>query len=333
MAMRDNTFDIMKCIGIIAVIIGHLTTIGHSFVFSFHMLLFFIVSGYFYHRSGVLIMMAKDAKHLLVPYLYTCISCALFYLLLSILKRQDLISNWVIAAVYANGTVYHTSAYLSHVPVIGAIWFLWALFWCKEIFNLVQNCELHKYLTPPHTHIFLLLAMAAVVIDRCLVNMPFALLPGISAIPFYAIGYSIHKNGGFEKINKWIAIACVALWGLSFSFFNMSMSYCYADNYVVNFLGACGGTYVVWHVSKMISRFSGLLVGFLVWIGRNSLIILCIHAFELNVPIHVLLHIPSSLTIPFVLGFCISGTFILSKFSFVSFKMLVGSRNIIRSNQ
>jgi len=48
---REATFDVMKCIGIIAVIIGHLTSFGQDFIFSLHMPLFFIIAGYFYHEK------------------------------------------------------------------------------------------------------------------------------------------------------------------------------------------------------------------------------------------------------------------------------------------
>ena len=52
-AQRDTTFDIMKGIGILLVLLGHVyewKAIGH-FVYSFHMPLFFIVAGYFSKRS------------------------------------------------------------------------------------------------------------------------------------------------------------------------------------------------------------------------------------------------------------------------------------------
>lgn len=50
---RDLSIDIMKGIGICAVIAGHtfLNTI-HNLIYSFHMPLFFILSGYFYKRDN-----------------------------------------------------------------------------------------------------------------------------------------------------------------------------------------------------------------------------------------------------------------------------------------
>lgn len=68
---RDNTFDIIKGIGILLVIIGHL---AHGYgvlipiIYTFHMPLFFIVSGYFYKEKGVIELLKRDFRLLIVPY-------------------------------------------------------------------------------------------------------------------------------------------------------------------------------------------------------------------------------------------------------------------------
>lgn len=62
---RDNTFDIIKGIGILLVIIGHL---AHGYgvlipiIYTFHMPLFFIVSGYFYKEKGVKELFYRDFR-------------------------------------------------------------------------------------------------------------------------------------------------------------------------------------------------------------------------------------------------------------------------------
>lgn len=69
---RDITFDMMKGIGIILVIIGHL---AHGFgwlvpaIYTFHMPLFFILSGYFYKEKKITELLHRDFRSLLVPYL------------------------------------------------------------------------------------------------------------------------------------------------------------------------------------------------------------------------------------------------------------------------
>ena len=53
---RNEIIDIMKGIGIIAVIIGHMWNVPEvpyrNFIFSFHMPLFFLIAGYFYKPNS-----------------------------------------------------------------------------------------------------------------------------------------------------------------------------------------------------------------------------------------------------------------------------------------
>jgi fucose 4-O-acetylase-like acetyltransferase len=51
--MRNPTFDIMKGIGIVAMIVGHCIlpySLSH-YIYAWHMPLFFFVSGYFYKQK------------------------------------------------------------------------------------------------------------------------------------------------------------------------------------------------------------------------------------------------------------------------------------------
>ena len=50
---RDSTLDVLKGIGIILVVIGHRNCPKHldDYIFSFHMPLFFIASGYFFNKK------------------------------------------------------------------------------------------------------------------------------------------------------------------------------------------------------------------------------------------------------------------------------------------
>ena len=50
---RDSTLDVLKGIGIILVVIGHSNCpkLLDDYIFSFHMPLFFIASGYFFNKK------------------------------------------------------------------------------------------------------------------------------------------------------------------------------------------------------------------------------------------------------------------------------------------
>ena len=182
-SMRLDTFDIMKFFGIMMVIIGHMTQYFEHVIFSFHMPLFFIIAGYFYHSKGIKESFAKDVKHLIYPYVLTALAIVLTYLSCSVVIENVDIKYWLIAMVYGSGSVNHSSLLLSKVPPIGAIWFLLALFWCKNIYNVVNH-----YTKKPMIVSFLL-SVAAILLDKYLINLPLAILPGIGAVMFYALGF------------------------------------------------------------------------------------------------------------------------------------------------
>lgn len=306
---RDTTFDIMKCFGIIAVIIGHLSSIGHQFIFSWHMPLFFIISGYFFREKDVKSMINNDAKRLLLPYSATCLIIVAYYLFLSIQSGHNQVNYWIYASLFANGSSNHTSLYLAHFPQIGAIWFLWALFWCKNAFNYIIQKTKTFYFS-----ICLIVSIIAILIDKYIINLPFAILPGMAAIIFYAIGYIIRQKGGFMALPKIISVLILVAWILAFTFSDMSLVRCYFQNYPLNIIGACGGTYFIWLLSRCISKLQTFIVSFFVWIGRNSLTFLCIHLLDLDIYVRSsILHIPSSMWIPYVILLCIFGTYLFSK--------------------
>ena len=74
MGKRDVTFDILKGIGILLMVLGHYFTsesIIRVYIYSFHMPLFMLISGYFYKPKEVMIQVRRDVRSLIVPYLFS----------------------------------------------------------------------------------------------------------------------------------------------------------------------------------------------------------------------------------------------------------------------
>ena len=308
---RDHTYDIMKCIGIIAVIVGHLTDTGNRCIYSWHMPLFFIIAGYFYHEKDIFVMARKDAKRLLIPYYLTCLAIILCFTFKSLRCDEDMVSSWIVAALYANGSPNHSSEYLANIPAIGAIWFLWAMFWTKNIFNIIFKLYKKHLLL-----ICLLISIAAISTDRYVINLPLAILPGISATLFYAIGYKARQiNNSAVTSKHLIYYVCgggISAWIISFLFYDMSMARCYFENLPVNIIGACGGTLCVKIISGHLSECKCKATDLAEWIGRNSMVFLCIHACDMCYSIRNHIDLSESGNILFVVFYCILGTYIIS---------------------
>lgn len=130
---RDEVIDIVKGIGIIAVIVGHLTDVGRQFIFSFHMPLFFFIAGLLYKPKSLRRSCKDDFKRLIIPYLITAVFIAIIMCSFSLLKNE-FDSYYIIAAIYGSGSQSHSSPIFGDMPSIGAIWFLLAMFWCRLFF-------------------------------------------------------------------------------------------------------------------------------------------------------------------------------------------------------
>ena len=73
---RDLTYDIMKGIGILLMLVGHwpgLPHWAHQFIYSFHMPLFFLVAGCFAKpiNGDAISRIRKNARRLLLPFIVT----------------------------------------------------------------------------------------------------------------------------------------------------------------------------------------------------------------------------------------------------------------------
>ena len=88
---RNVEIDIAKGIGILLVIIGHgaIPSWSKDAISSFHMPLFFILSGYFFRDEKPLTRVQKDAKRLLLPYVVTMTVITLYMLVVHQLFKHD----------------------------------------------------------------------------------------------------------------------------------------------------------------------------------------------------------------------------------------------------
>ena len=78
---RDKSIDSLKGLGIILMIIGHVNTPLRDFIFSFHMPLFFFISGYLYKDRCINDILHRCIDRILIPYLATCLFIWLVYII------------------------------------------------------------------------------------------------------------------------------------------------------------------------------------------------------------------------------------------------------------
>lgn len=280
---RDLSFDIAKGIGMLAVILGHMSLLARlsGFIFSFHMPLFFLINGYFFKEKDSWVCIRKKARSLILPYVCTCILVILSSVFWNIIKGADLntvtadIKMWTLASLYGSGTITHFLKWNFHI--IGAIWFLLAVFWADVIFNFLLKTK-HKYILG-----FILAAIGYFTTD--LIWLPASFQAGLTSILFIEIGYFIKQKNLFEKCinNIWVLIAAAILWGNSI--INGGQLYMVRNFYgdgIFDILGAIGATFIILKFSRFLAKTVKPLAGLLAKYGKDSLIVLCFHLVELN---------------------------------------------------
>lgn len=120
---RIEIIDLIRGIAIILMIAGHIGfgNIIKTYVYSFHVAIFYLISGYFYRNKQI----KKDLIKLIIPYfVYGLINAILFY----IIFKYDFIHN--IKSLFWNNT---------EIKGFTALWFLTSLFFSKTIFSIYNK--------------------------------------------------------------------------------------------------------------------------------------------------------------------------------------------------
>lgn len=288
MPQRNETYDLMKGIAILLMMLCHLVyTDGpvKQFIYSFHMPLFFILAGVFAKNitqiSSFKQYTIKNAKRLLLPYLVTMLMLCAYGGIQAFAKHDiSFFLRHLLSMLAASADGWQSKWGLIYA---GPIWFLIALFGVREIFYGLQYmfARITKYMDECIVGISILLSVLSVIVHPYLPSLPFCIMQAFTAIAFYAIGWYVHKH----PMPWWGYAFCVLVWPFAILYGGIELGSAYLAYYPLSFIGACGGTYIVYWLCKYYSQFrSKFLVhvpSYIVWCGIYSLPILCMHDLEM----------------------------------------------------
>lgn len=287
---RQSEFDIMKGVGILLVMFGHLFHFYGCYVlpqwldlaiYSFHVPMFFIISGYFSStfNGDCRKIISKYFKRLVVPYIVTSVIVICYYVGLS-WKRND----WDLLL-----TIIRAQLTLEQGIGINPIWFLLALFWAKVLFLFMSKYGKFSFV------ICFILSWAASFVE---IPLPFMLKQGLTALGFVAAGYWCRNHA----IPIWLGIVSILCYVLS-QVFHLRIAP-YAGNYPfypINFFSASGGTLLMYYIAKLLKK-SSLIERQLSLIGCNSMNVLCVHTIDMrcNIIRIILKHISCFTFVPWL---------------------------------
>ncbi len=270
MTHRRSDLDMAKGLGILAVLVGH-TVSGrlHSLLYSFHMPLFFLISGY-------LLSSRTHRNTLMRIYAFTC---ACLFLGIALVGQIDgsnsLLSDltaFLLSALYGSGNPERYG-----IGKIGPIWFLPALCLARRLVSEVKD--------RPYAFVYILSIACIGYLSGKLFWMPMSLQSGMVATVYVYLGYLARENSLLERrLPVYVPIVCLAVWIAVIIFSEINMAANQYTPLLLSLFGPICGVYLIICLCKKL--LSNTLFHFitspLCFYGRNTLPILWIHTLELK---------------------------------------------------
>lgn len=301
MSQRIEFLDGVKGVGILSIVLGHVFIPGwNDFLFLYHLPIFFLLAGYFTSAKlppGAFVK--KRARRLLVPYAVTAALIVLFSVPKSLAEHTSVLSGlkkWGLAALQGVGVEPKVPF---HMESIGAIWFLWALFWASLLLRFLITTEYRYFRLAAVLALFV-----AGVISIQTVFLPLSLQPALAALLWMYVGWLVRQgkeyiaqeteNGtplgaAYETYHR-EAFGAVYLFSLAlflhagFRYKPFLMVSATFEGGLLGILGSFAGSVVVfgtvWFLYRWKDRFTKPLCAALTWLGQNSLLLLCVHIIE-----------------------------------------------------
>ena len=265
---RSRSLDIAKGIGIILVVWAHASGPGSSWIYQFHMPLFFLISGYLFNsRNTVREFLARKFHSPYLPFVIWNLAVILLKTVQNVLVSAPTLSYTAKAAIKTLLLLDKDNQFL------GATWFLSALFFMSILYKLCDTAlGKWKYKRIAVTVFFVLLAVLGFG-KNLLYFFSRTLILGM----FFAFGVVVREQKEtFRKLDHPInAFLCLILFLLIATHNSANMGH---NEYTSPFLfviGACMASYFTIWLSAQIDRLSARGVFWLrdglSFLGKRSL--------------------------------------------------------------
>ena len=268
-----------------AVVLGHTFQFGnplHALAYSFHIPLFFVLSGYL-SRPGKPDV-GKLARRLLRPYLVICAATAL----LSAIRTAPS-ASWAaglgLTFLWASGGDVTALG----IPGVGFAWFLMALFVARVLFAYAQDLfDAHGVGEPVRLLVYLAMLGLGWATSR-LVVLPLALEQALVTTFYLYAGHLLAvfwdrlgaRVRGVALVGAALAWAGCLRAGIFYSIGNLF----HVGALPLGVLMSLASSLCVIEACRWVERHSDAgspASSALAWIGRSSLLVLCVHWIESN---------------------------------------------------
>ena len=262
---RLTYLDVAKGIGILLVVIGHVYAFNRQIVdrffviwlYSFHMPLFFIISGMliaYKDEKDIWKFVKKRIMGILIPYVFFSIFSIIVFAIVNDFSREVFVQN-VKATICGVG--------------IDTLWFLPALFFGEVIFFVLRNLLKNKYV--------ICIISAIIYTLGNFMMKDYGLICLFLGRICIAVGFIMIGNYTMNLIRKrnmpWYGLIVIAILSVILSKINglVDLNNLVFNNHILYLINSLIGTYLILEISKLID------IDEITYWGRNTLIVMATH--------------------------------------------------------
>lgn len=282
----NQKLNILKAIGIIAVVAGHTNNDFFSYfpIYSYHMALFIFISGYFYKKYPILVFLKKKIKRLLIPFIILNI---VYGILVYILRKY-------VGYNYGGNFDFHN---IFIEPFITghqfgfnlATWFIGMLFFILIVYNLLDHIldskQYRLWLICIIMHIISLILSYYITTDNKIYLSILPIERVLFGLIFFQLGYTYR-----HYLEKWDEFSFKKLIGLViFNVFLITFiqnrlgyllwcMYFEGNNIIISFFTSCSGIWLFLQIAEVLKdklKTNDILSK----IGENTFSIMTHHLF------------------------------------------------------
>ncbi len=279
---RFSWIDVARGIGIILVIYGHtLGSEGYRYlIYSFHMPLFFFLSGLVFHtRSNETYKdsLRKDIKRILIPYFIFAFASLILWFI--ILPSQDQTIYYISKQIFG---IFYGNANHGYLAINTVLWFLPCLFLTKQIFWFLSKLSIKSLILS-----LIIFSILGFLISHYFsyIKFPFGFETVLTGIVFFGMGYL--WNFLPERINQTFnkySIFLMAIFIITTFFFanlnfdnfgvQVDLRLNRLNNYFYFYIAAISGILATIFISKYINKNKVLE-----YLGKNTMPLFIWHYF------------------------------------------------------
>jgi len=265
---RYYWLDVTKFIGIFLIVLCHFPISKYTakFLWTFHVPLFFFISGYSFKETGTRAFLDKLGFRLVLPYVYIY----LLTVLLTVLLKSDFNSAHIARMIL--GLFWGTHSYPGFIN--SALWFLPGLISAQLLyFFLVRRSPLFY---------FALLGVSVFLYLKAYLNLFFSVDLALLGLNFFVAGVLVKKYNLVDAVRAkpaWAIILFILGLSTTLDFAYLGNVWYAGKHYSISLLGGLAGILMTITLSILVETLCKP-AAFIIYISNCTLSIFCFHVFS-----------------------------------------------------